>query len=365
MMAVRTGEVRTTGALPVTGRMLAVACIAMLLAGCSTVGYYAQAVSGQFDLVMRARPVERVLADPATPAALRERLARAAAIREFASRELGLPDNGSYRSYADLGRPYVVWNVFAAPALSVRPRLSCFPVAGCVSYRGFYAEADARAHAAALAAEGNDVYVGGVPAYSTLGWFDDPLLSTFIGYPDAELARLVFHALSHQLLYVRDDTVFNESFAVAVELEGVRRWLAANGDAAGQARFDRGQAMRAQFLALVARTRDELSALYRGGDSDADKLAGKQAALARFRADYALLKQEWGGFAGYDRVLEGGLNNALLVAVTSYAELVPAFQAMLARAGGSLPEFYAEARRVAALSASERRAALHLLMDRR
>ena len=342
-------------------RLLAAACVPVLLSGCSTVSYYAQAVSGQLDLVMRARPVEQVLADPATPAALRERLARAAAIREFASRELGLPDNGSYRRYADLGRPYVVWNVFAAPALSVRPRLSCFPIAGCVSYRGFYAEADARAHAAALAAEGNDVYVGGVPAYSTLGWFDDPLLSTFIGYPDAELARLVFHELSHQLLYVRDDTLFNESFAVAVELEGVRRWLAANGDAEGQARFERGRRMRAQFVGLVSRTRSELSALYRGGDSDADKLAGKQAAFARFRGDYARLKQEWGGFNGYDRVLEGGLNNALLVAITSYSELVPAFQAMLARAGGDLPAFYAEARRVGALSAADRRAALNSL----
>ncbi len=199
------------------------------LSGCTTLGYYAQAVGGHLEVMRLAAPVEERLREPDTPEPLRAKLARALAIREFASRELALPDNGSYRRYADLGQPFVVWNVVAAPEFSVEPLESCFPFAGCVSYRGYYSEEAARAYAAALAEKGYDVHVGGVPAYSTLGWFDDPLLSTFIHYPEAELARIVFHELAHQVVYVKGDTMFNESFASTVEEEGVRRWLEREG----------------------------------------------------------------------------------------------------------------------------------------
>ncbi len=238
------------------------------LAGCSTVEFYWQGVVGQADLLARAKPIAEVI-ETTPDAALKARLERVQSIRAFASRELGLPDNRSYTTYADLGRPFVVWNVFAAPELSLSPRQWCFPVAGCVAYRGYFAESDARAEAARLVAAGDDVHVSGVPAYSTLGYFDDPVLSTFVRYREVELARLIFHELAHQVVYVKDDTAFNESFAATVEEEGVVRWLAAERDkrepaAAAELAGDaaRGQRLRADFRALIAATRERLTALY-------------------------------------------------------------------------------------------------------
>ncbi len=215
-----------------------IAALAVLLplAGCSEVEFYWQGLAGQADLLARARPIPEVTRDTPDPA-LKAKLARIQDMRAFASRELSLPDNPSYTRYADVGRAYVVWNVFAAPELSLSPRQWCFPVAGCVAYRGYFSEADARAEAARLAAEGFDVHVGGVPAYSTLGYFDDPILSTFIRYRDAEVARLVFHELAHQVVYVKDDSSFNESFAVAVEEAGLARWQAAQAGGADAAQF--------------------------------------------------------------------------------------------------------------------------------
>jgi predicted aminopeptidase len=198
-------------------RALVLAALLPWLAGCETLAYYRQAIGGHLEVMSGARAVDDWLADTRTPPALRERLQVAQRIRAFASRSLGLPDNGSYRSYVDLGRPFVVWNVFAAPEFSVEPQRECFPFTGCVAYRGFFSEAQALRHAERLKAQGLDVYVRGVPAYSTLGWFDDPLLSSFISYPDAQLARLLFHELAHQLVYAKSDTTFNESFAVVVE----------------------------------------------------------------------------------------------------------------------------------------------------
>ena len=268
------------------------AVLSCLLAGCGEIEFYWQGVAGQADLLARAKPIDEVIAATPDPE-LKARLARAQAIRAFASRELALPDNRSYTSYADLGRPYAVWNVFAAPELSLTPRQWCFPVAGCVAYRGYFAESDARAEAARLAAAGDDVHLGGVPAYSTLGYFDDPVLSTFVRYREVELARLIFHELAHQVVYVKDDTSFNESFATAVEEAGIARWLAAEAAhrdpvEAAQLAADaaRGQRLRAAFRALVAATRDRLTALYASAASDAEKRAGKAAAFAAMRAEY-------------------------------------------------------------------------------
>ncbi len=343
-------------------RILVSVGAALLVGGCATVEYYSQAVLGHFEVMQRARPIEEVIADPSAPEALRARLEKVREIRAFAVQELGLPDNGSYRGYADLGRPFVVWNVFAAPPLSVEPVQSCFPIAGCVSYRGYYSEAAAAAQAARLGARGFDTYVGGVPAYSTLGWFDDPVLSTFVRYPETELARLIFHELAHQVVYVKDDTAFNESFATAVELAGVERWLAARATAAERRVFEAYQMQRRDFLALLLDYRQRLAAAYAADAPDDEKRARKASILAALRDDYERLKSErWGGFAGYDRFFANGVNNAHLASVAAYTELVPAFNALLAREGGDLPRFYAAARTLASLPRGERLAALERL----
>jgi predicted aminopeptidase len=339
----------------------AIALALCALSGCSALEFYRQGIAGQLDLYSRARPIA-VVAETATDPALKERLARVQAIRAFASRELALPDNASYTRYADLGRPFVVWNVFAAPELSLAPRQWCFPVAGCVSYRGYFADADARAEAARLAADGDDVYVGGVPAYSTLGYFDDPVLSTFIGYREPELARLLFHELAHQVVYVKDDTAFNESFAVAVEEEGLERWLAAQrdrpdaGELAGAAA--RGARLQAEFRVLVRRTRDRLAALYASDVPASDKRAGKAAAFADMRSEHERMKAAADGAPVFDRWFAGGANNAGIAAVTLYADRVPQFRALLAAEGGDLPRFYARVKALAALPRAERDAAL-------
>jgi predicted aminopeptidase len=334
-------------------------------AGCSTLGYYWQAVGGQMELVRKARPIPEVIADPATAGDLKLRLERVREIREFASRALALPDNGSYRQYADLKRHFVVWNVFAAPELSVQPKEWCFPVAGCVGYRGYFAQADAEAFAAGLRRERLDVYVGGVPAYSTLGWLDDPVLSTFIQYPETELARLIFHELSHQVAYARGDTTFNESFAVTVETEGVKRWIDAKGSPEQRAAFDAAQQRRRDFAALVQRHRDRLAQLYGSGLPPERMRGEKVRALDAMRADYDALKRQWGGFAGFDWWFEQPLNNAQLASVAIYTQMVPGFERLLAGSGGDLPRFYAEVKSLAKLPKGERHAALGVALAER
>lgn len=340
--------------------LLVLACCG-LLAGCDTLSYYTQAVGGQLELISRARPIDAVLVDPGTSEDLRLRLERARAVREYASSALGLPDNGSYRSYVDLGRPYVVWNVFAAPEFAITAVKSCFPVAGCVSYRGFFAEADARREAAKQHAAGHDVLVLGIPAYSTLGWFDDPLLSTFIRYPESEVARLVFHELAHQVVYVKNDTAFNESFAVAVERAGVRRWLVAQDRQAELTAFLAGRERREEFIALITAARARLERIYAEGSAAEgieSRRANKRAAFDELEREYAALKARWGGFSGYDRVLGVEPNNALLVSLNAYSKFVPGFERVLEGAGGDLPRFYAAVKRIAALPEQERAACL-------
>lgn len=339
-------------------RRLAAAGALFLVSGCGTIDYYAQAVRGHVEIMRLAEPIGERLRQPDTPDPLRAKLIRVLAIREFASRELQLPDNGSYRSYADLGRPFVLWNVFAAPEFSVKPVESCFLFAGCVSYRGFYSEERATRHAVELAAEGYDTYVVGVPAYSTLGWFDDPVLSTFLQYPETEVARTVFHELAHQVLYIKGDTMFNESFATAVEEEGVRRWLEREGTPALHAANAEAQRRRAQFVALVLKYRARLAEHYQERLAPEEKRAGKRRLLEQMLEEYRGLKVSWGGFTGYDRLVARGANNALLASVASYTELVPAFEALLAKQQGDLGAFYAAARELSKLDQAERAARL-------
>ena len=340
----------------------AIALFALLaLSGCSTVAYYWQGLRGQLDLLARAQPIAEV-AETTTDPVLKQRLIRAQAIRSFASNELALPDNGRYRRYADLGRAYAVWNVVATPELSLKSRRWCFPVTGCINYRGYFAEADAQAEGARIAAEGDDVYIGGVPAYSTLGYFDDPVLSSFIGYRESDFARLLFHELAHQVVYVKDDTAFNESFAVAVEEAGLRRWLAAQSGRADAAQLAadaaRAERSRDEFRTLVRRTRERLEALYRSDVSDAEKRVGKAAAFAAMRAENEALKARQGGGAGFDRWFAAGANNAGIAVVALYNDRVPQFRALLEAEGGDLPRFYARVKALAALPKSERDAAL-------
>ena len=312
-----------------------------LISGCASLGYYYQAFEGQMQIWHRSRPIKQVIADEHTPQPVKERLELVLRIREFASAELALPDNGSYRNYADLQRPYAVWNVFATTEFSVSPKEWCFPFVGCVGYRGYFSQTAADQFADKLKAEGLDVFVSGVPAYSTLGWFDDPVLNTVVRYPEAELARLIFHELAHQVIYVPGDTMFNESFAAAVEQEGVERWLAKTGDQAEQAAFDSQQQRRVGFIRLVLKYRDELDALYKSSSPETEKRQKKADIFAAMQAEYLNLKSSWHGYAGYDRFFAGPLNNARLVPVATYSELVPGFRRLLASNGGDYKKFYA------------------------
>jgi predicted aminopeptidase len=334
-----------------------------LTSGCSTVGYLAQSVNGHLALVRSAKPVHDWLADPATPEALKQRLELSQRIRDFAATELAEPDNASYRRYADLHRSNAVWNVVAAPELSLQLTTWCFPVVGCVGYRGYYAEADAQAFAATLRAQGLEVSVYGVPAYSTLGMLPgdalaDPLLNTFIDYPEGELARLIFHELAHQVAFAKGDTLFNESFATAVERIGAARWLAERASPQARDDYQRIEGRRQDFRALTTRTRDALDALYRSGASDADKRARKAALMMQLRSDYDALKRErWGGFTGYDGWFARA-NNASFGVLAAYTALAPSFERLFEREGRDFGRFYAEVRRLAALPADARHQAL-------
>ena len=334
-----------------------------LASGCSTVGYLAQSARGHVELVRAARPVADWMNDADASPALKERLALTQRMRDFAASELKEPDNASYRRYADLKRSAALWNVVAAPELSLTLQTWCFPVVGCIAYRGYYAEADAKAYADTLRAQGQEVAVYGVPAYSTLGLlpgaaFADPLLNTFIDYPEGELARLIFHELAHQIAFAKGDTVFNESFATAVERLGGARWLAEHASVAARDEYARHERRRQDFRELTMRYRVRLDALYRGPASDADKRTGKAALLAELRAEHEAVKRDrWGGYAGYDAWFLRA-NNAAFGVLAAYNELVPNFERLFEREGRDYTRFYATVKRLADLPAAERRAAL-------
>jgi len=344
-----------------------------LLGGCaqgveSGLGYYRQSLAGHWAVMRAARPVQDWLDDPATPAALRTRLARAQAMRDFAVAELALPDNPSYRRYAHLDRTAVVWNVVAAPPLALTLRTWCFPVAGCVGYRGYYDEREARAFAAGLD-EGWEVMVYPVPAYSTLGWLNwaggDPLLSTFIGYPEGELARLIFHELAHQVVYVRDDTAFNEGFATAVERLGGQRWLAQQATEAERQAYVAFDARRQAFRALTRGVREELQQVFNDPTLGQDaKLVRKAEVMVRFRDRYAALKASWSGHGGYDAWVARA-NNAAFAAQAAYQDWVPAFEALFERENQDFARFYDAVRALAQQPRATRDATLRALREAR
>ncbi len=344
------------------GTLLLAAGAVCLGSGCSTIGYYAQAAGGHLEMMRLARPVPEVVADPATPDPLRKRLELSQRMRDFAVSELKLPDNTSYRRYADLKRDAVVWNVVAAPELSLTLKTWCFPIMGCVGYRGYFTQAEAQTLAAELQGQGFETRVYGVPAYSTLGWSNwlggDPLLNTFLDWPEIELARLVFHELAHQVAYAADDTTFNESFATAVERIGGRRWLERFGTDEQRRRADTVERRRAEFRALTQRYRGELQAAYAAPGDEAGRRAAKAQLMQSLRADYQALKQgTWSGFAGYDEWFEHA-NNASFGVLAAYTELVPQFERLFEAQDGDFERFYAAVRGLASLPKDQRRARL-------
>jgi predicted aminopeptidase len=331
----------------------------LLLSACSSIDYFAHLAKGQYGVLSARRPLAEVIADPTTDATVKARLQLAEQARAFASDKLDLPRNGSYTLYADVGRPYVAWNVFATPEFSLKPVTHCFLIAGCVGYRGYFDKARAESEAKELAGQGDDTYIGGVPAYSTLGWFDDPILNTMMRWDDDALDGTVFHELAHQKLYVKNDTAFNESFATFVQQEGLRQWRAVRGlaqtDSLPQRRED-------EFTQLVLDARGRLEKLYASGQPAEQMRAAKQAEIERLRADYRRLRDtQWQGYKGYDAWVEAPINNAKLLPFGLYHKWVPAFAALYAQQHGDWPKFYEAARQLSQQDPQPRTAALERL----
>jgi predicted aminopeptidase len=346
--------VNSSSNVPKVRAALLLALIAASQTGC----YLLESAQGQLSLMAAREPIARVIGRATTSPALRTQLERVTSIRDFASRELKLPDNGSYRSYADVHRPYVVWNVVAAPEFSVDARLWCFPIVGCVAYRGYFALQRARVFAARLRAKGYDVSIDGVAAYSTLGHFDDPILNTMLGWDDVELAAIMFHELTHQLLYVPGDASFNEALATTVEEEGVRRWLLAQGRAADLTDHERKEARYLQVVDLLRRTRARLSGIYASGVDTQRMRQQKRQTLAKLREEYAGLEAQWGGHAPFEAWFRDDLNNAHLASISTYYDCVPGFRRELESSGGDLGVFYRRVGQLAKLDKAARDAAV-------
>lgn len=321
--------------------------------GCSTLSYYSQSARGHLSLLSKQRPAAIAAEDKTVPEERREQLKLATEIRDYASSRLKLPDNDSYRQYVELGRPYVVWNVVATPELSLEPIKWCFPIVGCLTYRGYFKQTAAKAFAAPLEQQGNDVMVRGVRAYSTLGWFDDPLLSSMLDQGSVATAEVIFHELAHQVIYAKNDTVFNEAFASTVGELGVKQWLA---DLHPDRIVDYEQALqkRDQFLSLLRGTSDALRALYADKLSDDEKRLQKKMLLAQLFSDYEVLKRSWNGFDGYDQWFSTPVNNARLVSIAVYRDRVPDFMRWFDACGQNFERFYRAVKRMGAMPQRQR-----------
>jgi predicted aminopeptidase len=324
---------------------------ATLVSGCA-LPYYWQAIGGQFELLRKRESIERIVADEDRDSALREQLSTVATIREFAVTTLELPDNDSYATYVDLGRPYAVWNVIVAERFSIAPMQWCFPFAGCVSYRGYFDRADAEKFAERLAMRGYDTYSAGSSAYSTLGYFDDPVLNTMLGGDAVGLAGVLFHELAHQKLYVKDDSELSEAFATAVEEYGVEAWIMERGDSAAREQYEQRIQRRAEFAALIDAQQARLQGIYAAQSDDATKLDGKSRAFATMQNEYLEFKARWDGSREYDGWLRGPLNNATLAAVATYRRWLPALKGRLQSTG--VTQFYADVAALAELTEDER-----------
>jgi predicted aminopeptidase len=346
-------------------RWLAVLAIAALTLPVLTSCYTTRVLSGGAGILSRRKPIEKVLAAGELPPDQLRQLELTQRLREFAIAELDLPDNGSYTSFVQVDGEYVTWNVVAAPELSVEPLTWCFPIAGCISYRGYFKETRARKFAANLEAKGNDVQVGGVDAYSTLGRYKDPVLSTFFSRRDTDLAGLLFHEMAHQRLYVKGDTAFNESFATVVEIAGVGRWLAAEGRNEEIPALEQSQELERKFTELLLSFRGQLVDAFETVACDEETRLRKRELYDALPSLYEDAKRDWGGDARYDRWFSRPLNNAHLAAVSNYHTWVASLTELLRRSGDSMEEFYSRAEELGDLDPEARRERLESLVPSR
>ena len=339
-------------------RTLLILFAVLVASGCQTVYYYGQAINGQLSIIAQREPIEELIEDPEIDEKLKKRLLFILEVRKFAQNDLHLPVENNYLTYVDLDRSYVMWSVFAAPEFSLEPKTWCYPIAGCVAYRGYFAEQDAREYAETLEKKAFDVYVGGVSAYSTLGWFDDPVLSTMMRMSETDTAALIIHELAHKLLYVPGDSAFSESFATAVEQEGIRRWLMEKGDRLAHNAYRLKYRKHRQFIEIITRYRSQFESVYQSQEDDAIKSEKKAALFDQMIRDHDDLKEQWGGKSRYDNWFSQPLNNAKLVSVFTYQDWVPAFNAILYRNNGDLIQFFEECQKLAEKSKAERDAEL-------
>ncbi len=339
-------------------RLSLLICLCLALAGCESLGYYSQAASGQLSLFNDRHSIEQLIEDPSTPVDLKTQLLLVLELRAFAQSELQLPVEGQYSHYVNLEREAVVWNVFVAPELSLEPKTWCYPIAGCAAYRGYFSEQGAREYAVKFTVQGYDTYVGGVAAYSTLGWLNDPVLNTFVYWEESQLADLIFHELAHQLLYVQGDTLFNESFATTVAMEGVQRWMQKRNNTEQYEKYLEGRAQQEDFIHMLGRYRERLVRVYQAPSGDDEKRRRKEEQIGLLREDYTSLQQQWGDAQAYSAWMAAPINNAKLNSVALYFELVPALERLLAKENYQLPDFYERCVQLADLSPEERRVLL-------
>jgi predicted aminopeptidase len=322
--------------------------------GCSSLGYYTQSINGQLEILVKRQPIEQLINENRLPPEIITRLKLAREIRNFAINDLGLPDNNSYLHYADLGRNFVVWNVFATPELSLQSREWCYLIVGCLSYRGYFSEDAAHSYGNELEARGFDVFVGGVAAYSTLGWFADPVLNTMLQRGDAYLAKVIFHELAHQKVYIKNDTEINEAFADTVADVGMRRWLASN-KSLTYAEFAKIQAQEDEFVELVMRYRNQLDDLYKSGIPDTQKRLNKSVIFEQMINEYRQTQTAQNGPGRYASWFATGLNNAKLMAVVTYRKYLPGFKKMLLAVDNNLERFYQLAEQLGQCTHEQRR----------
>ncbi len=337
--------------------------LAILLSGCESFFYYKQAITGQVDILCKRKAISRLLEDRNTPDKLKKQLQLVMGIREFAIKELKLPADKHYLTYVELNRSSVAWNVFAAPEFSFQEKKWCYPIVGCVAYRGYFSQEDAQRYASKLTGEGLDVHVGAVSAYSTLGWFDDPIFSTFVHRSEARLAGLIFHELAHQILFTADDTTFNESFASAVEQEGLRRWFALSGKKKDYNAYLNSEQFYRWFAELVGRYREKLENLYKKDLPPETKRREKAVLLRQLKGEYEKGKTAWGQHKGYDAWFARPINNAKILSVGFYNDLVPAFLGFLQETGGDLGQFYEQCKILAGKPKEDRRQQLQLALE--